>query len=260
MYTKIEKIVKEPMYQQLNRILRSLIDSEYKLGEQFLTEREICKRFEVSRTTANKALSNLVSEGLLEFRKGVGTFIRRQVLDYNLHSLVSFTNTAIAAGKTPTTRVLRFEKVHSGEMDIPVEGFHGAPDEELYIADRLRLADGVPVIFEHRYIKARLCPDLNIEDIGGSLYSIFTEKYRLSVIGSDEIIRSVGISSNAAKILKVRNNTAGFLILAVGYIEGRIPLWWERSVFRGDVYELHNRLGPVAMGNSPITAFFDFRA
>jgi DNA-binding GntR family transcriptional regulator len=46
------------------------------LGERLLTERQICERFGVSRATANKALSNLVSEGVLEFRKGVGTFVR----------------------------------------------------------------------------------------------------------------------------------------------------------------------------------------
>ena len=70
-------LVKEPIYQQLNGQLRLLIGSkECPLGSQFPTERQICERYGVSRATANKALSNLVSEGLLEFRKGVGTFVR----------------------------------------------------------------------------------------------------------------------------------------------------------------------------------------
>ncbi|MFN9913156.1 MAG: GntR family transcriptional regulator, partial [Pirellulaceae bacterium] len=45
--------------------------------DRFLTEREIADRFGVSRPTANKALASLVSEGLLEFRRGVGTFVQR---------------------------------------------------------------------------------------------------------------------------------------------------------------------------------------
>src|SRR5215471_16128144 len=102
-------LVREPMYQQLNNHLRTLIKSgEYAHGTQFLTERQICDRYGVSRATANKALSNLVSAGLLEFRKGVGTFVRGRSLDYNLRSLVSFTEKAVAAGKSPSTEVLEF--------------------------------------------------------------------------------------------------------------------------------------------------------
>src|SRR6478672_10049530 len=103
-------LVKEPIYQQLNCQLRTLITSgEYADGSQFLTERQICERFGISRATANKALSNLVSEGLLEFRKGIGTFVRGRALDYNLKALVSFTDKAVAAGKRPTTEVLQFQ-------------------------------------------------------------------------------------------------------------------------------------------------------
>jgi len=80
-------LVRQPMYQQLNEALRGLVSSgEFKTGARFLSEREVSSRFEVSRITANKALSNLVSEGILEFRKGVGTFVRGGVLDYDLRS------------------------------------------------------------------------------------------------------------------------------------------------------------------------------
>ena len=51
-------LMREPIYQQLNQLLRSLIRSvEFPVGGQFLTERQVSERFEVSRATANKALS-----------------------------------------------------------------------------------------------------------------------------------------------------------------------------------------------------------
>ena len=81
-------LVREPVYQQLNNALREmLISGDHKVGDKFLTEREICQRFAVSRTTANKAISNMVSEGVLEFKKGLGTFVRTLPLDYDLRSL-----------------------------------------------------------------------------------------------------------------------------------------------------------------------------
>jgi len=125
------RLVRAPIYQQLNQALRDLIRSgEFKVGEQFLTERQISEQFEVSRATANKALSNLVSEGVLEFKKGVGTFVRGGVLDYDLRALVSFTEKAIAAGKKPATRVLRLEAMLVQDAAIDVtERLQVRPDE-----------------------------------------------------------------------------------------------------------------------------------
>src|ERR1017187_10449609 len=66
------------MYQKLQELLREAIESgEFAEGEQFLTERQVVDRYRVSRPTANKVLSGMAAEGLLEFRKGVGTFVRR---------------------------------------------------------------------------------------------------------------------------------------------------------------------------------------
>jgi len=145
-------LVRDPVYLQLNKALRELIRSgQILLGERFWTEREIGLRFGVSRATANKALSNLVAEGILEFRKGLGTFVRGRPLDYDLQSLVSFTEKARAAGKKPTTQLLRFETLAVRAADRAVMERLQAPAEgSVYYMERLRLADDLPVIFERR--------------------------------------------------------------------------------------------------------------
>jgi GntR family transcriptional regulator len=98
-------IVRDPVYQQLNQRLRRLAGKEFRAGQQFLTEREIVHRYSVSRATANKAVASLVSEGLLEFRKGVGTFVRQPAISYDLRSLVSFTEKARAVARKTLNRV-----------------------------------------------------------------------------------------------------------------------------------------------------------
>ena len=155
-------LVRDPVYQQLNDLLQELIRSrEFKAGQQFLTEREVAERFGVSRVTANKALSHLVVAGVLEFRKGVGTFLREGVLDYDLQSLMSFTRKATLAGKQPETKVLRFERLKVRE--IPAAAFSAlrlGESDSVYYFERLRLADGEPVILERRYLVGRFCPGL----------------------------------------------------------------------------------------------------
>jgi GntR family transcriptional regulator len=240
-------LVKEPIYQQLNSHLRLLAGSgECPVGSQFLTERQICERYGVSRATANKALSNLVSEGLLEFRKGVGTFVRGRALDYNLKALVSFTDKARAAGKQPSTEVLQFESVRAEDVldDVP-ETLQVGPGADLYYMERLRLADDLPVILEKRYVVAEYCPNLTPEDVRGSLYSLWTERYQLCIEGADESIRAVNTRGADARALKLRDGAAGMLIQSIGYLSGGRPLWSERTLYRGDSYEFHNRLGGI---------------
>jgi GntR family transcriptional regulator len=255
-------LVKDPIYQQLNQALRDLIRSqEFKVGDQFLTERQICERFGVSRATANKALSNLVAEGVLEFRKGVGTFVRGGVLDYDLRALVSFTQKAIAAGKKPTTKVLTLEALlaKNGVVDL-TEKLRVRPDEVVYYIERLRLADDTPVILEHRYVVTKFCPDLTEGDLAGSLYAAWTEKYRLDITGADQTIRAVCIRGAEAKQLGVRNGAAGFLVMSTGYLSGGVPLWWEQTIFRGDAYEFHNRLGPIQTARPAAGTLIDFES
>jgi len=238
-------LAKEPVYHQLTNHLRRLIGSqEYPVGSKFLTERRICDRFGVSRATANKVLSGLVSEGLLDFRKGVGTFVRIRTLDYNLQALVSFTEEAQAAGKRPATQVLRLETVKAQDVldEVPAL-LQAAPDSLLYYMERLRLAGGMPVIYERRHVVAEYCPGLTEEDLAGSLYALWAGRYGLTIEGAEERVQAVSLRGAEALALQVRNGAAGLRVSSVGYLTGRRPLWFESTLYRGDAYEFRNRLG-----------------
>ncbi len=155
-------INKDPIYQQLNRLLRrKLTSGEYQVGDKFLTERMICEQYDVSRATANKSLSSLVSEGLLEFRKGVGTFIRSKPTAGKLLKLNSFTENARLAGYDTKSSVLRFERLKARVIEpIIAEKLQVNPEDDIYHIERLRTANKVPMILENRYIVTKFCPDL----------------------------------------------------------------------------------------------------
>ncbi len=240
-----DRLVRDPVYQQLNHLLQRLIrEGEFKPGQQFLTEREVSERFGVSRVTANKALSHLVVEGVLEFRKGVGSFVREGVLDYDLQSLMSFTRKAILAGKRPETRLLCFESLEAEQVDEQVrDALLPAEGERLYYFERLRLADGVPVILERRHLVARFCPGLTKSLVKGSLYSLLTEKYALAITAAEQRIQAVNLSAADARQLKVPTGAAALCVRTIGHAEA--PLWLEDTLYRGDRYEFHNALGPA---------------
>ncbi len=115
----------------------------------------------------------------------------------------------------------------------------------LYYIERLRLADGLPVILEKRYVVAEYCPGLTVEDVGGSLYSLWLNRYHLPIEGADESIRAVNTRGADARLLKLRDGAAGMLIRSIGHLTGNRPLWSERTLYRGDSYEFRNRLGAI---------------
>jgi GntR family transcriptional regulator len=246
-------LVKDPIYHQLRQLLHdSIRKGDFATGDKFLTERDVAEKFGVSRTTANKALSSLVADGTLEFRKGVGSFVRPAILDYELRALVSFSDKATASGRIPKTEIIAFRCIQAA--DAPghvVSQLANAPSDPLFFVERLRYADGAPVILERRYIVARLCPQLTREELEGSLYAAWTNKHGLVITGADQTIRAVILSEQDAQVLQLKQGDAALAVLALGCVEGGKPLWWEETLYRADAYEFHCRLGGLHPPHPP---------
>jgi LacI family transcriptional regulator len=67
---------KVPLYQQVKRdLLAAIAAGEYAPGRPFVTQREICERFNVSHATAVRALNDLAAEGHVVRKRGQGTFV-----------------------------------------------------------------------------------------------------------------------------------------------------------------------------------------
>ena len=109
--------------------------------------------------------------------------------------------------------------------------------------ERLRLADDVPVILERRHVAAAHCPGLERADLSGSLYALWTGKYRLKLGGADQSIRAVELGRADARLLRTREGSAALLVTSTGFLESGAPLWHERTLYRGDAYQFENRLG-----------------
>lgn len=65
-----------PAYERIKlALLEEIRRGEYPLDRPFVTERELCERFEVSRSTAIRALNDLMRDGILSRQRGRGTYV-----------------------------------------------------------------------------------------------------------------------------------------------------------------------------------------
>ncbi len=241
--TKVDPLQRAPAYHQLNDRLRRLaLSGEIPPGGRFPTERELAQRYRVSRVTANKALSQLVMEGLLQFRPGIGTFVCKEALELDLGALVSFTHKARLAGRVPSTRVLEFEWVAGLDLpDVVLQELGGAAPAGVLKMVRLRLADGIPVILERRHLRADVCPELRREELEGSLYERLRTEPGLRLTGADQVIRAVPFEPSDAALLQLEPGSAGLRVHAIGRAEVG-PIWVEDTLYRGDLFGFVNTI------------------
>jgi GntR family transcriptional regulator len=65
-----------PIYQQLrDRIIALIIEGELKEGEAVPSVRQVSSDFRINHLTVAKAYQELMAEGLLEKRRGIGMFV-----------------------------------------------------------------------------------------------------------------------------------------------------------------------------------------
>lgn len=72
----LENLQGLPLYVKIRETLRNdIINGKLKKGEKLLSEDELSRKYNVSRMTLRQGINDLVDEGLLYRRKGIGTFV-----------------------------------------------------------------------------------------------------------------------------------------------------------------------------------------
>ncbi|GAB4252057.1 MAG: GntR family transcriptional regulator [Candidatus Methylacidiphilales bacterium] len=252
-------IVTEPVYQQLARLCRqALVNGTYAPGDRFPSERELAEKYKVSRATANKVISNMVAEGLLQFRPGIGTFVLApaKALHTSLREMESFTEHAQRLGLRPDTRVLSFHSLIASNLPSPIRQGLGLPKdsaETVIYVRRLRLANREPVILEDRWLRASFVPRLTEKKLRGSLYQLLESEYQLRLGGERHRIRAQKLTRQEATLLGGREGDAALVVEGPGFAADGDIIWFEILYYRGDRCELVNEvLGPSSVSTTTV--------
>ena len=153
--------MKKPLYQQVISDLEKKIKTEMKPNDRLPSERQLLKEYGVSRNTIRLALNDLEERGIIYRLHGKGTFVSTIYLDQtNLGSMYSFSEQMSEAGHKPTTQNRTLELV-TPEEDVANQ-LNLKTGEKAYKLVRLRLADGVPLMYGETYLPERIFPDLKM--------------------------------------------------------------------------------------------------
>src|SRR3954466_8544525 len=112
-----------PVYKRIQNVIRKRIDSSELLpGDPVASERELARLHRVSLMTARHALAGLEREGIVERRRGAGTFVAPPRIHFN--KLMSYTeqmaSRGLAAGsKVVAAKIIEQEDEIAARLMIP---------------------------------------------------------------------------------------------------------------------------------------------
>ena len=99
---------------------------------------------------------------------------------------------------------------------------------------RLRLAGGKPFAVERTSLPARLFPDLEDMDLGGSLYELMHVGFGLRPDRVVERLETAEARPSDARNLGIRRGTPILLVERIGYAADGTAVEFARERFRGD--------------------------
>jgi GntR family transcriptional regulator len=230
------------LYSRIEAVLASEItDGDLKVGDQLPTEDNLIARFEVSRITVRRAIQNLVSRGLVEIRRGKGTFVAAPKITQELTELSGFVEDMHALGRKPTARVIGKEIVTA---DATVaEHLALTRGARVVRIRRVRLADGVPVSFDETFLPLEIgrkiiTNNLKVEPI----FSLLERKYDVPLIEAEYKLDAMAADPEIAAALEVKQRSPIFRIERTSYSTGSRPVDYERLHYRGDLVRFVTRL------------------
>jgi GntR family transcriptional regulator len=204
-----------PVYKRIQNAIRKRIDAaELRPGDAVASERELARTHKVSLMTARHALAGLEREGLVERRRGAGTFVAAPKIHFN--KLMSYTEHMSSRGLLPRSQVL-VSKIVDDEQEVAARLKLPAASA-LVMIERLRLTGEDPFALETCYLPAAEFAGLTTSPLGrGSLFSTLEHDYGVELAYADEEIDAIAADANIAQLLGTHKGASVLRIRQVIY-------------------------------------------
>lgn len=173
-----------PLYHQLSEQLTAAVDDgRLEPGDPFENEVALAQRLGLSRPTVRRAIQEMVDQGLLVRRRGLGTTVANRKV-HRKARLSSLFDDLEAEGREPRTRVVEMglstDERAAAALDLE-------PGTEMLSILRVRLAGDLPLAIMHNWLPPAQS-DITREDLEGQgLYALLRRRGVKPVVAQQSI-------------------------------------------------------------------------
>jgi len=231
-----------PLYAQVEaQIATDIARGDLPVGAQLPTEDELIKRFSVSRTTVRKAIQNLAGRGLVEIRRGTGTFVTMPRITQELTELTGFVEDMRALGHNPTARLIDRTVVAAG--DDVARHLALATGTRVMRIRRVRLANGVAMSLDETYLPLEIGKKIVTHDLEAEpIFALLEQRYDIALVEAEYRLEATSADGDVAAALGVEVGSPIFLIERTSYSAGDTPVDYEKLSYRSDLIRFTTRL------------------
>ncbi len=224
-----------PYYRQLYTLLKErILAKEWKPGQKFFSEGDLCRDYGISRTVVRNALQELENEGLISRRKGKGTFVLGPKISEGLaQNLTGFYQDMAERGLLTSSRVLIHAVIPCPDTVVALLDL--AAQAPVIHIHRLRYVEGDPIALVTSYLPLQLCPSLEKVDLTDrSLYEFLEKNCNITITRAHRVLEATFADEPQARLLQIQAGDPVMKLESISYTEDGIPVEYFVAYHRGD--------------------------
>ena len=225
-----------PAYKRIQAaVLKRIEAGELNVGDAVDSERELAKIHRVSLMTARHALAGLEREGMVERRRGAGTFVAPPKIHFN--KLMSFSEQMAGRSLSACSKVLSVSLIDN-EQEIAAR--LALPSRSRLIKiERIRLGGDEPFALETCYLSGEEFGGLVHAPLErGSLFSTLERDYGLQLAHADEEIDATIADPQTARLMGIARGAPLLRIRQVIYSTKGKATVYALGLYRSDRHTL----------------------
>jgi GntR family transcriptional regulator len=230
---------------QLKDLLaQDIRDHKLKPHDQIPSERELCEKHNLSRTTVRQGISLAISEGLLYRIQGKGTFVAEAKIDQGLVRLTGFEETVLGRGLTPSMKVLEAQLMTADVQITSILGLTLGSDIASF--KLLGIANSTPLVIFHYYLPAdlgfdaiELVKDYEKEKGWFSFTRYYREQKKIDLGVARQTFEASVVNPDQANLINHPIGSALFKVTSIIYTRQEKPIELRHAFYRGDRYKFN---------------------
>lgn len=224
--------------QVIDRLKSDIEKGIYQENEKLPSEFELSKSLGVSRATLREALRLLEEENIIVRRHGVGTFVNpKPLFTSGIEHLSSVSSMIEKAGMEPGTILMNATEDRPTEDDH--KRFQTDIDDNVITIERVRTADGEPVVYCIDKVPANYLPQQFLKNEDLSLFSALEKSGNIRVAYAVTYIDPVGYHETVSPILKCGPESALLVLKQLHYDDNDRVVLYSKNYFRADKFSFH---------------------
>lgn len=227
---------RQPKHRIIYELIRQLILSNvYARNHLIPGEQSLATQFNVSRTTARRALQDLAEDSFLKPAQGKGYYVTYDPSRVSESCMSSFTDTALQNGLIPSTKIISFTTESSCELATDFLQAVIEVDTILVKIERIRYINQKPVLLNTVWLPSKIVPNISpslfpLKGEGQSILRVLKAHYGLSWKTGVEQITPVLPNDEDAKNLEISVNQPVLQQCLVVYDQDKNLTYLEKNI------------------------------